>query len=162
MNDLCFDRYPPEAFAFVSESLAQAAADVHGPMTSAHATLAGLMHLNNLTADDLAAHYLNGDLDQFASRLVEDIGGPDAIDRHVTGADLCRTLRRLASDRWGLLARTVLASWNITRTLDFGRIVFEMVDKGRLSKKPEDSLEDFDDVYDLRDLDNVAVNPDVT
>jgi len=159
MNDLCFDRYPPEAFAFVSESLARAAEDVHGPMTAAHATLAGLMHLNNLTADDMAAHYLNGDLDQFASRLVEDIGGPNAIDRHVTGTNLCHTLRRLASDRWGLMARTVLASWNITRTLDFGRIVFEMVDKGHLSKKPEDSLEDFDDVYDLRNLDNMAINP---
>jgi len=159
MSDLCFDRYPPEAFVFVSESLAQAAADVHGPMTPAHATLAGLMHLNNLTADDMATHYLNGDLDQFASRLVEDIGGPEAIDRHVTGADLCRTLKRIASERWGLMARTVLASWNITRTLDFGHIVFEMVNKGHLSKKPEDGLADFDDVYDLRVLDNVAINP---
>src|SRR5437773_11907191 len=48
--------------------------------------------------------------------------------RHVAGRALCEGLREFALMNWGLLARTVLERWGITRTLDFGRIVFALVD----------------------------------
>ena len=70
--------------------------------------------------------------------------------RHVTGQDLCEGLREVALSEWGRLARAVLRRWNITSTLDFGRIVFAMVDAGLMQKTEDDSLEDFRNVYDFR------------
>jgi uncharacterized repeat protein (TIGR04138 family) len=72
-----------------------------------------------------------------------------AAGRHVTGRDLCLGLREYALMKWGLMARTVLARWNIRRTLDFGRIVFALVDNGWMAKTEDDTLEDFRDIYDF-------------
>jgi uncharacterized repeat protein (TIGR04138 family) len=68
---------------------------------------------------------------------------------HVTGQELCEGLRELALHRWGLLATVVLDRWNIRRTLDFGELVFAMVDNGLLQTTPDDSIEDFREVYDF-------------
>jgi uncharacterized repeat protein (TIGR04138 family) len=70
--------------------------------------------------------------------------------RHVSGRDLCEGLREFALLRWGMMARTVLGRWNICRTVDFGRIVFAMVDSGWMSKTDEDTIEDFRDVYEFK------------
>jgi len=70
--------------------------------------------------------------------------------RHVTGRELCLGLRDLALRQWGMLAGVVLNRWNITSTLDFGRIVFHLVDAGYLRTTEDDSLEDFRNVYDFR------------
>ena len=70
--------------------------------------------------------------------------------RHVSGRDLCEGLREYALSNWGLMARTVLARWNIRRTLDFGRIVFALVDNGWMQKTEEDTIEDFRDVFDFK------------
>jgi uncharacterized repeat protein (TIGR04138 family) len=74
-----------------------------------------------------------------------------AEHRHVTGTELSEGLRDLALQRYGLLARTVLAGWNISATLDFGNIVYAMVKAGVMSKRQEDRLEDFQDVYDFEE-----------
>ena len=155
-GDLSFDCYPPEAFAFVSESLGRAADDVHGPANPALAALSEIMAANGIGTDELEERYSAGTLNPAAAKLVEDAGGPRATDRHVGGGDLCRTLRRIAAERWGLLARAVLASWNITRTADFGRVVMEMVEKGLMSSKPDDALGDFAGVYDFGTIDDAA------
>lgn len=73
---------------------------------------------------------------------------PDA-SRHVSGQQLCMGLRDFAIERYGMLAPSVLRSWNICRTDDFGRIVFAMIKHGLLRKTPQDSLEDFRTVYDF-------------
>ena len=70
--------------------------------------------------------------------------------RHVSGHDLCEGLREMALGQWGRLARTVLRRWNITSTLDFGRIVFAMVEAGLMQKTDDDTLEDFRNVFDFR------------
>lgn len=70
--------------------------------------------------------------------------------RHVSGEDLCWGLRELARQRWGLLARTVLARWNITSTRDVGRIVFDLIDSGLMERQETDYLEDFDGVFRFR------------
>jgi uncharacterized repeat protein (TIGR04138 family) len=70
--------------------------------------------------------------------------------RHVSGRDLCDGLREYALSKWGLMARTVLARWNIRKTYDFGRIVFAMVDNGLMQKTDDDSIEDFRDVFDFK------------
>lgn len=70
--------------------------------------------------------------------------------RHVSGRQLAVGLRDYAHAAYGLMARPVLAKWGIHSTLDFGRIVFAMVEAGFLRKQQEDSLEDFRDVYDFK------------
>jgi len=73
-----------------------------------------------------------------------------SASRHVSGQQLCEGLRRYALLQWGLLAQTVLRRWNITCTLDFGRIVFALIDAGRLQKTDHDSIDDFRNVFDFR------------
>lgn len=68
---------------------------------------------------------------------------------HVSGRELSEGLREYALLQWGLLARTVLRRWGITRTDDFGRIVFSLVENGWMSKTEEDTPEDFREVYDF-------------
>lgn len=70
--------------------------------------------------------------------------------RHVSGPQLCHGLREYALTQWGMLARTVLERWNITGTIDFGRIVFHLIEVGQMQKTDEDCLDDFRNVYDFR------------
>lgn len=69
--------------------------------------------------------------------------------RHVTGQELCLGLRDYAIAQYGLLARTVLSRWNIRRTEDFGRMVFALVEAGLMRKSDEDSLDDFQGVFEF-------------
>jgi uncharacterized repeat protein (TIGR04138 family) len=69
--------------------------------------------------------------------------------RHVSGAELCDSLREIALARFGPLAKDVLNFWGIRATADFGNIVFHLVEAGLLLKTEEDSLADFIDVYDF-------------
>jgi uncharacterized repeat protein (TIGR04138 family) len=92
-------------------------------------------------------------VEQGLSYTVNKIHGTEKkpqTSRHVGGRDLCEGLREFALIRWGLLSRTVLARWNIRKTVDFGRIVFAMVDSRWMSKTDEDTIEDFRDVYDFK------------
>ena len=77
---------------------------------------------------------------------------PDA-SRHVSGQQLCEGLREFAFRQWGMLARVVLERWGINATLDFGRIVFTLIEAGQMQKTPDDSIEDFRDVYDFKAFD---------
>ena len=70
--------------------------------------------------------------------------------RHITGKEFCEGIRKYAIDQFGPLARTVLEYWGIRETLDFGKIVFALVDIGLMRKTEEDSLGDFKDVYDFK------------
>ena len=69
--------------------------------------------------------------------------------RHISGEDLLGGIKDLAKERFGPLAKDVLNSWGVHTTLDFGHVVFNLVEAGLLSKTPEDSLSDFIDKYDF-------------
>jgi uncharacterized repeat protein (TIGR04138 family) len=69
--------------------------------------------------------------------------------RHVSGAELAWACRDFARQQFGLLAPHVLGHWGITRTEDFGRIVFTLVDVGLLVTQPGDQEADFQAVYDF-------------
>jgi len=73
-----------------------------------------------------------------------------SVSRHITGQDLCAGLREYALGQWGLLAYTVLRRWNITRTIDLGRIVFALIDIGQMQKTDTDTLDDFRDQFDMK------------
>jgi uncharacterized repeat protein (TIGR04138 family) len=69
---------------------------------------------------------------------------------HVTGQQLSWGLRNYAVHRYGLLAQTVLQHWSITRTNDFGKIVFAMVESKLMAKTDEDDIRDFYNVFDFK------------
>lgn len=73
----------------------------------------------------------------------------DEPQQHVTGQELCEAIRQYAIRQYGYMAKTVLNSWGIHTTGDFGEIVFNLIRFGRMRKTPDDRREDFDDVYDF-------------
>lgn len=93
--------------------------------------------------------FVQAGLRHTADRLTEEDDRDDS--RHVSGQELCLGLREYALQEFGHLARTVLESWKIRRTDDFGRIVFDLVEVGLLRKTDEDSLADFESVFDFDD-----------
>lgn len=70
---------------------------------------------------------------------------------HVSGAELAAGLRDYAINQYGALACRVLTHWGISQTRDFGNIVFNMIKEKLLSKTKEDSLADFNAVYDFKE-----------
>ena len=73
----------------------------------------------------------------------------DATERHVTGEDLCEAIRRLAIEQYGYMAKTVLNSWGVHKTGDFGEIVFNLIQIGQMRKTASDRREDFDNIYEF-------------
>ena len=71
------------------------------------------------------------------------------VRRHITGAELSRAARDLALERYGLMARVVLEHWGIGSTADIGDIVFTLVELGFLLSHPQDSRDEFVDVFDF-------------
>ena len=71
-------------------------------------------------------------------------------NRHVSGQQLCEGIRQYALNQYGMLAATVLRMWNIQSTVDFGRIVFALIEAGQMQKTDEDTIEDFRNVYDFK------------
>jgi uncharacterized repeat protein (TIGR04138 family) len=67
--------------------------------------------------------------------------------RHITGQELLEGIRRYTLQEFGPISRTVLSEWGITRTEDFGNIVFNLVRHGLLGKTDQDKIEDFSNSY---------------
>jgi uncharacterized repeat protein (TIGR04138 family) len=68
-------------------------------------------------------------------------------EAHLTGQQLCEAIRVYAIEQFGLMSRVVLNNWGISRTGDFGEIVYNLIDIGLMKKSESDRREDFDDVY---------------
>jgi len=88
------------------------------------------------------------------SRAVKQVHGDAAeadVPQHVTIQQLCYALRDEAIERWGLLARDVLAKWNIHGTIDFGNMVYVLIENDLMKKSDADRLEDSRDVYDFNE-----------
>lgn len=71
---------------------------------------------------------------------------------HIDGRQLCEGIREFAEQSFGYLTRTTFHQWGITKTADFGEIVFAMVNEGLLSRQDSDSKEDFEDAYDFDEV----------
>jgi uncharacterized repeat protein (TIGR04138 family) len=71
--------------------------------------------------------------------------------RHLSGQELLDAIRALAMSLYGPTASLVLEHWGVRTTLDFGHIVFSLVEAGVLTKTDEDSLEDFKNVFDFEE-----------
>jgi uncharacterized repeat protein (TIGR04138 family) len=95
-----------------------------------------------------AYHFVQEGLGYTVGRVYGGTKTP-GLSRHVTGQQLCHGLRELAAKRFGYLAQTVLRRWNITKTIDFGRIVFSLARHNVMATTPQDNIEDFRNVYDF-------------
>jgi len=70
--------------------------------------------------------------------------------RHITGQELLDGIRLYALKEFGPITRTVLESWGITQTDDFGNLVFNLVSHGILGKTDQDKKEDFANGYSFQ------------
>jgi uncharacterized repeat protein (TIGR04138 family) len=71
------------------------------------------------------------------------------VRRHISGAELANSCRNLALERYGVMARVVLEHWGISATVDIGDIVFTLVDLGFLLSQPQDTRQEFMDIFDF-------------
>ena len=76
----------------------------------------------------------------------EEAEGPD---RHVSGQELLAGMRQYATELFGPLAGEVWRAWAIESSIDWGRIVFLLVDAGMLNRQENDTIEDFRDGFDF-------------
>ena len=97
---------------------------------------------------DWTVRSIHGDPDDDAS--LQHLEDPEESPRHVSGRELCGGLRKFAIHQYGLMAAAVLRNWGITRCEDFGHIVFAMVDAGLMHKNADDSIADFENVFEFR------------
>jgi len=69
--------------------------------------------------------------------------------RHISGQELLEGIRNYALSEYGPVAKRVLSEWGINECIDFGNIVFNLVNEGLLGKTEEDSIEDFMNGYEF-------------
>ncbi|MFA6470558.1 MAG: Minf_1886 family protein [Candidatus Latescibacterota bacterium] len=69
--------------------------------------------------------------------------------RHLNGAELSRGISECAREQYGYMARDVLEYWKIRNTMDYGEIVYLLIQEGIMSKTEGDRKEDFANVYDF-------------
>ncbi len=72
-----------------------------------------------------------------------------AKEHHISGKQLIEGIRKFALDEFGLMARCVFNQWGIKKTVDFGDMVFNLVEIGLMSKTDNDAREDFADIFDI-------------
>lgn len=70
-------------------------------------------------------------------------------ERHLSGQELLGGTADVARREFGELAPMVFREWGVRRSEDVGRIVFQLVECGQLSARPEDRPEDFARGIDL-------------
>ena len=90
-----------------------------------------------------ALQYTQEELERAMSDDIDDESG------HISGPELLDGVRALGLRQYGFLARTVFESWNVRSTADFGRIVFELIERGEMRKTDRDQESDFCDVYEF-------------
>jgi uncharacterized repeat protein (TIGR04138 family) len=76
----------------------------------------------------------------------------EGSERHVTGQEVLAGLRDHAVQLFGPLAPAVWRSWGVSATLDWGRIVFLLVDNGLLNRQESDTIEDFRAGFDFEEV----------
>lgn len=69
--------------------------------------------------------------------------------RHFTGNELAKGFLEFAHKQFGPIALLALNSWGITKSDDFGYIVYNLIDIKLIRKQEGDSLEDFYNVIDI-------------
>ncbi|GAX62310.1 hypothetical protein SCALIN_C29_0094 [Candidatus Scalindua japonica] len=88
-------------------------------------------------------------LDYTVSQLGKKYNSSIEQERHVTGQELSEGIKQFAMEKFGYMTRIVFEQWGITKSGDFGEIVFNLVESGLMGKTETDSLDDFKELYDF-------------
>ena len=72
--------------------------------------------------------------------------------RHVAGPELLEGVREYALKEFGPMVLTVFENWGIRCCEDIGHMVFNLIDAGIFGRTEEDSIEDFKDVFDFKEV----------
>ena len=94
-----------------------------------------------------AFQFLFDSLDQAVRLAGRDL--QEGAARHVTGQELLAGMRAHATNLFGPLAASVWRSWGIKETLDWGHIVFLLVEAELLNRQESDTIDDFKDGFDF-------------
>jgi uncharacterized repeat protein (TIGR04138 family) len=73
----------------------------------------------------------------------------EAAAPHLKSRELLEGIRSLALLEFGLMARTVFQMWGVRSTLDFGQIIFNLVEADLITKTDDETPADFRDVFDF-------------
>jgi uncharacterized repeat protein (TIGR04138 family) len=103
--------------------------------------------------DAEAYNFVYEALDYTLKHLVKNQRRPN---QHVTGPELLEGIRQYGIEQFGCLAQTVLESWGVYETQDFGEIVFNLVEHDLMGKQDSDHREDFKSVYDFSEVFDVS------
>ncbi len=106
-----------------------------------------LIYSEDSRYEKMAYHFMRKALD-FTVKKISD-SGDERSSHHVSGQELIEGVREFAIDQYGPMAKTVLNQWGIHECIDFGKIVFKMIDYKLLGKTNEDHIEDFSPGYDF-------------
>ena len=79
--------------------------------------------------------------------------------RHISGRELLEGIKNLALEQFSGLACMVFDVWGVHKTADFGNIVFNLVEADLMSRSDEDTREDFDNVYEFRQVFRIDSKP---
>jgi uncharacterized repeat protein (TIGR04138 family) len=67
----------------------------------------------------------------------------DPERRHLSGGELVTGMLETAREEYGPLAAVVFEEWGLRCSEDVGEMVFQLIEAGQLSARPEDRREDF-------------------
>jgi uncharacterized repeat protein (TIGR04138 family) len=98
------------------------------------------------------AYEFIGDAVTFTQQRLGRVASEDeepGVDHHVSGAELLRGVCDLAIITFGMMAPVVFKQWNVQTTDDVGKMVFDLIGVGRLSKSDRDAPEDFRGLFNL-------------
>lgn len=87
-------------------------------------------------------------VDESLSALVAEL--PER--RHVSARECADAVLDAAAARFGLLGDVVLEDWGIHTSGDIGRIVYALIEGGRVSAAEDDAIEDFDDLFRVEEI----------
>ena len=97
---------------------------------------------------DRAAYYFLRDALDYTLKQRKKASGTQG---HITGQQLLEGLRQHALKTFGPMVPTVFEYWGVKGTVDFGSMVFNLVDAGIFGKTDADTLEDFKNIYTFHD-----------
>jgi len=72
--------------------------------------------------------------------------------RHISGQELLAGITDYAIDQFGPMSKEVFNYWGIKESTDFGNIVFNLIEAGLLTKRSEDSIDDFKNGSDFKKI----------
>ena len=77
--------------------------------------------------------------------------------RHVGAKEVCASIKELIYKKYGCMSRTVLEHYGAKDTMDFGKVIYLLIEGGMLASSPDDKLSDFEKTFDFLELEMIQL-----